>query len=133
MISHFESASAFLWVSIALRFTQGLFDCVMEVTCSSMVTYTFQENIMKYNSITQIAMGIGCAGGPGLASFIFSKVGYEKTFYIFATFQMVNVVVDFFFLPEDFKKQWYDKKIQKDDKFKELHESLIELDKEYER
>lgn len=44
-------------------------------------------------------MGLGCAGGPGLASLIFSGVGFEKTFYVFGAICLVNLIMDIYLLP----------------------------------
>ena len=64
-----------------------------------MITIEFAHKREEYVGYCQSACGIGLMVGPVLGSMIYSSLGYENTFFVFAGMLLVSCGFVFFILP----------------------------------
>jgi MFS family permease len=71
LISNIKDTTTFEYAAIGIRFFQGSGDIILQVTCYSLVTSNFTEDLMKYISYIELTVGIGLSLGPALGSVVY--------------------------------------------------------------
>lgn len=74
LISMIDSPNAFKYSAVVLRFFQGQGDVLLQVTCYSVITNMFSEDVMKYIAYIEIVVGLGLGIGPTLGSAVYGTL-----------------------------------------------------------
>lgn len=103
-IAYIDDAQLFKWVAVIIRFFQGQGDIMLQITCYTVITTVFSDNVMKYISYIEIVVGMGLAMGPAIGAVFDKFTNYEYTMYIFGVLNTVAMVCCYWFLPKELNK-----------------------------
>lgn len=96
---HINNPTAFKVVALILRFFQGQGDTLLQVTGYSIVTNTFNSEMLKYIGYIEICVGLGLGLGPLVSAVILGLLKYELTLYVFGVINIIGTLLCLFFLP----------------------------------
>jgi MFS family permease len=82
-----------------LRFIQGAGDSLVSTSAYSIITIEFPQMKQSYIGYCQSAVGIGLMMGPCLGQALYTLFNYQLTFYIFAGFFTLAMLVLIFMVP----------------------------------
>jgi MFS family permease len=71
LISMLGDSTTFFMLASILRFLQGTGDVLLQITCYSVITSMFKDDISKYIVYIEIAAGIGLGLGPSIGSLVY--------------------------------------------------------------
>ena len=74
LISKIDTPNTFKYSAVVLRFFQGQGDVLLQVTCYSVITNMFSEDVMKYIAYIEIVVGLGLGIGPTLGSAVYGSL-----------------------------------------------------------
>lgn len=94
----------FEYLAIGIRFFQGSGDIILQVTCYSLVTSTFTEDLMKYISYIELTVGIGLSLGPALGSVVYPYLEFEGTMYFFGGLNFLAMCICYWCIPDSLGK-----------------------------
>jgi len=97
----------FAGIAFILRALGGMGDATLSIAGYSVITILFPRQKMLYLGFCSTARGFGCMLGPIFGQIIFSLTGYSfcETFFIFATFISLFMILAWIILPESLNKQ----------------------------
>jgi MFS family permease len=97
----------FAGIAFVLRALGGMGDATLSIAGYSVITILFPRQKMLYLGFCSTARGFGCMLGPIFGQIIFSLTGYSfcETFFIFATFISLFMILAWIILPESLNKQ----------------------------
>lgn len=72
---------------------------MLQVTGYSIITATFQDEMLKYIGYIEICVGVGLGLGPIIAAQVLVPLGYDGTMYLFGVFNLVGCFLAICFLP----------------------------------
>lgn len=72
----------------------------MQITCYSVVTSMFSDQITKYIGYMEITVGLGLGLGPIIGSFLFRFLKYEGTMYMFGGLCLFATVLCSYLIPD---------------------------------
>lgn len=101
LISNIKSPKSFKYAAIVLRFFQGQGDVLLQITCYSVVTSTFSNDIVRYIGYIEIAAGIGLGLGPSIGSIVFGLTDFQWTMYFFAGLNVFALIICYLFIPNE--------------------------------
>mmetsp|Transcript_12602 Transcript_12602/g.21202 ORF Transcript_12602/g.21202 Transcript_12602/m.21202 type:complete len:214 (+) Transcript_12602:209-850(+) len=110
-IARFENSRAFLYVALGLRFLQGQGDVLLQITGYSIVTSVFNDQVLKYMSYIEIAVGFGLGVGPVIGEILDAQFGYEITMYFFGLINLVGVLICFAMIPNELNQTASDEEV----------------------
>ena len=73
-LGYVNDATTFKYVGIVLRFFQGQGDILLQITCYTVITNVFSDELMKYITYIEITVGIGLGLGPMIGSAVYSSL-----------------------------------------------------------
>jgi MFS family permease len=74
LIGLYDDPILFKYTAIVLRFFQGTGDTLLQITCYSIITNVFSDDIMKYITYIEITVGVGLGLGPSLGSAVYGTL-----------------------------------------------------------
>ena len=104
LMSYIENATTFKYVGIAIRFFMGQGDILLQITCYTVITSIFSDNVMKYISYIELVVGMGLALGPALGSVVYGFLQYSGTMYFFGALNTCAMLCCYFFIPSELNK-----------------------------
>ena len=72
---------------------------MINTSAYSFAAQAFEKHVAKYVSLFEGFVGIGCAIGPVLGSFVYAQLGFEKTFFIFGGLMAPSAFMVALFVP----------------------------------
>jgi hypothetical protein len=90
------------------------------VTCYSIVTSVFKEDMEKYVTLVEVASMLGEGLGPYLGSAVQPYLGYANTMYLFGIINAIGMIVCIIVIPSVLNKKVSHEKIE---------EMLVEMEK----
>ena len=105
-IERFDEQAYVISLAIVLRLGQGAASGMINTAAYSFASTAYPDTIDKVISIMEAVVGVGCTSGPILGSFVYTAVGFAKTFFIFGGCLLPVAVLICIFLPKpkDVKK-----------------------------
>jgi predicted MFS family arabinose efflux permease len=85
---------------------------LLQITCYSIVTNVFKENMEKYIALLEVALMLGEGLGPFIGAAVQPSLGYANTMYLFGIFNGIGLIVCVIFTPSVLNKTVSDKKIE---------------------
>ncbi len=92
----------------------------MQITCYSIITSVFKDDLIKYITYIEIYAGLGLTLGPCIGSlFYFSfHFGFEYTMYAFGIINSIGMFICMVLIPSNLNK------VKKDDKIYQLIDEI---------
>jgi MFS family permease len=75
-IANFTDPHLFKYFAVGLRFIQGQGDIMLQITCYTLITQMYVEDIMNMIRYIEICVGLGLGLGPFLGSLVYSTLDY---------------------------------------------------------
>jgi MFS family permease len=75
-IANFTDPHTFKYFAVALRFIQGQGDIMLQITCYTLITQMYVEDIMNMIRYIEICVGLGLGMGPFLGSLVYGSLQY---------------------------------------------------------
>jgi MFS family permease len=104
LMSFIDNANTFKYVGIAIRFFMGQGDILLQITCYTVITSIFSDNVMKYISYIELVVGMGLALGPAIGSVVYGFLNYDGTMYFFGGLNTIAMLCCWFFIPNELNK-----------------------------
>ena len=98
-IEEFDEQAQVISLAIVLRLVQGGASGMINTAAYSFVSTAYPDTVFKVISKLEAVVGIGCTMGPVLGSFVYTAVGFAKTFFIFGGCLIPVAVLICIFLP----------------------------------
>jgi MFS family permease len=97
----------FAGIAFFLRALEGMGDSTLSIAGYSAITILFPRQKLLYLGFCSTARGLGCMLGPIFGQIIFSLTRYNfcETFFIFASFISLFMILAWIILPESLNKQ----------------------------
>jgi MFS family permease len=99
-ISFIKNPILFKNLAIIFRFIQGFGDIVLQVTCYSVVTSMFSNNLEKYISYIELIAGLGLSLGPAMGSVVYPYLNYSGTMYFFGLTNILAMTIVYYWIPD---------------------------------
>jgi len=103
-MNYIDNANTFKYVGIAIRFFMGQGDILLQITCYTVITSVFSDNVMKYISYIELVVGMGLALGPAIGSVVYGVLNYDGTMYFFGGLNTIAMLCCYFFIPNELNK-----------------------------
>lgn len=100
LISTITDSSIFYIVAILARFTQGLGDIMLQITCYSVISAVFHDDVLRQISYIELSVGVGLGLGPTIGSILYFHFGYVWTMYSFGVLNTFSLVMSWVLLPK---------------------------------
>jgi len=84
----------------------------LQITCYSIITSVFKDDLIKYITYIEIIAGLGLTLGPCIGSLIYGTFhfGFEYTMYAFGIINAIGMVICMLLIPSSLNK------VKKEDK-----------------
>ncbi len=99
LISHLNDPFVFKYTALCLQFVQGLSDVLLQITCYTIITSVFKDNITKYIVYIEIVVNMGLGIGPSIGSAVYGNLHFAGTMYLFAFFDFIGMIICIVFIP----------------------------------
>ena len=98
---------------------EGVGDGWIQTAGYSLISLKFPHNREKFIAQGEIASGIGLMAGPGIAGFLYTYLGYFKSFFCFVVFIGVSGLFCLYFIPNTINRSSRDEEQSEDEATKE--------------
>ncbi|CDW78446.1 major facilitator superfamily protein [Stylonychia lemnae] len=102
--SFIKNEKYYLYISIFLRFIQGIGSAQVNTSCFAIITFVFQDDREKYIGMAESASGFGLMVGPIVGGLLYNSFGYFSTFFIFGIILAANLMIAYLFCPDYLNK-----------------------------
>jgi MFS family permease len=99
LISHLNDPFIFKYTALFLQFIQGLSDVLLQITCYTIITSVFRDDITQYIVYIEIVVYMGLGIGPSIGSSVYSNLHFEGTMYLFAFFDLIGMIICILCIP----------------------------------
>ena len=82
-LEYFDKPASVISIAIVLRLCQGTASGMINTAAYAFASTAYTDDVDKVISIMEAIVGLGCAMGPVLGSFVYVAVGFQNTFVIF--------------------------------------------------
>ena len=72
---------------------------MLQITCYSVMTTVFYDDILRQISYIELIVGLGLGLGPTIGSLLDASLGYEWTMYSFGFINAIALVICYNLLP----------------------------------
>lgn len=76
----------------------------MQITCYSLITNLYADQVIKYIAYIEIAIGIGLSFGPTIGSIVYTSLKFEGTMILFACICFFGTFLCIILLPQSLNK-----------------------------
>ena len=104
MLSLIAYPDNFKYAGVMIRFLQGVGYVFLQVTCYSIITNVFKEDMEKYVTLVEVASMLGEGLGPFLGAIVQPYLGYANTMYLFGIINAFGLLVCIIITPSVLNK-----------------------------
>lgn len=79
----------------------GQGDILLQITCYTVVTSVFADELMKYISYIELVVGTGLSVGPALGSVVYPYFGFDGTMYFFGSLNFAAMISIYWCIPSE--------------------------------
>lgn len=100
-LAYIQDPMAFIIIGVLLRFFQGAGDIFLQITCYTIITNIFADQVNIYISYIEIVVGVGLGLGPVIGSLVYSSLNFSGTMYLFGGLNFFGLLCCVFLIPNE--------------------------------